>query len=374
MNRDTIALLLETLRLRNGISPEQAREAWGRADCRGLPQLLRYEGAHVWLYRRVQQLGLTLPEELRSSLRAMVHQTSVDTMRIDAQTVAVTSMLTAASIPWALMKGQARRAAATRYPFANARGVSDVDLLLPASQVDAAWDLLCRQHGFHLASDLPPTHTTHHHRPAVTDANNVAVELHSTTALSVEPAEAWRRATQGADVVTWSGLTVTVPNATELVWQALTHAVSDGDTGYYLRTFLSVAAILAEEPEIDWTALALRLTNGEVLDNDTGRSVPPEQLRRFLAAAADLAGTSLPPAWLPRRPAALVSLLVWRGRALQGRGGRALTGRLLDESVRAETRLPLTPSPPGTTLVQRIRRGVATRLARLLYVTWRVTQ
>ena len=144
-----------------------AREAWRRADWRGLPHLLRYEGAHVWLYRRVQQLGVTLPEEFRSSLRAMVHQTSVDTMRIDAQTVAVTSMLNAASIPWALMKGQARRAAATRYPFADARGVSDVDLLLPATQVDAAWDLLCRQHGFHLASDLPSTHTTHHHRRSV---------------------------------------------------------------------------------------------------------------------------------------------------------------------------------------------------------------
>ncbi len=131
MKRATVTLLLETLRLRGGMTPEQIRVAWSTVDITGLRALVAYEGAEAWLYRKLQQLKAIAPDPLMAELRRLVHATSVTNMRIDAQTIAVTSLLSEASIPWALLKGQARRAAVARFPFADARPISDVDILVP---------------------------------------------------------------------------------------------------------------------------------------------------------------------------------------------------------------------------------------------------
>ena len=211
MTNAAVDLLLDTLRLRGGLSDVEVQARWNATELRDLARLVVFEGADVWLSRRLRQRGVLVPAAFREQLKAAVRETAVLNMRIDAQAVAVISRLTAAAIPYALIKGQARRAAASLYPFADARPVSDVDLLLPESQADEAWTLLCRN-GFRRIYDDTDEWSADHHRPVLIDDSGVAVELHTTTSMSVSPAEAWRRATDNADVVLWTGVPTSVPS------------------------------------------------------------------------------------------------------------------------------------------------------------------
>ena len=345
---------------------------WSAADLDGLLPLLAFEGAELWLYRRIQQMRMPVPDALKSALRAAVTRSAVINMRIDEQTVAVTTLLTELGIAHSLLKGQARRAAASLYPFADARTVSDVDLLVPDADADRAWTLLCA-HGFRRVVDEPVDWKADHHRPTLIDASNVSVELHTTTSMSVEPDEAWRRATERCDHIEWNGRWVTVPNATELVWQALAHGTADGAGGYTLKALLSVSAVLATRPSIDWSVIEQRLATNEVINNETGARVSQESVRRFLAIAANLSGTSAPASLAPAILPELAPLLLWRSRVLTMRMGRAARDRLLEESARVETRLPLTPMVPRVGVLRNARRRSASVAARLAYQAWRTS-
>ncbi|MEO7363113.1 MAG: nucleotidyltransferase family protein, partial [Gemmatimonadaceae bacterium] len=142
MNRGSVALLLRALRLRHDDTPAlpdvMSVSEWNTANLEGLLPLLAFEGAQLWLYRRIQQLKLPVPDSLKSELRAAVTRSAVINMRIDEQTVVVTTLLRKHGIAYSLLKGQARRAAAILYPFADARTVSDVDLLVPEPDADRA--------------------------------------------------------------------------------------------------------------------------------------------------------------------------------------------------------------------------------------------
>lgn len=375
MNQRSIALLLRTLQLRS-ISETSTPDItspteWSAADLEGLLPLLVFEGAELWMYRRVQQSKLPIPDALKAELRAAVTRNSVINMRIDEQTASVTSLLSRNGIAFSLLKGQARRAAAKLYPFADARTVSDVDLLVPESEADRAWQLLC-DNGFRRVVEGEVDWKADHHRPTLIDASNVAVELHTTTAMSVTPAEAWRRATENADRVEWNGLAVTVPNATELVWQALASGAADGAGGYRLKAFLSLASVLTVQPAIDWTVIARRLSADEVINNETEALINPQSLRRFLDVSATLAGVSVPSAVAPRVRANLGPLLLWRSQMLTSSMGRAARDRLLEESTRVETQLPLTPFVPRVGVLKNVRRRSASIAARLAYHVWRV--
>ncbi|MEO7997181.1 MAG: nucleotidyltransferase family protein [Gemmatimonadaceae bacterium] len=372
MNKKSVALLLRTLQLGKHTLSEQSVLDWHSADLNGLIPLLVFEGAELWLYRCIRQSQIAVPETLRTELRASVHRTSVINMRIDAQTVAVTTLLTNHGIAWSLLKGQARRAAATLYPYADARAVSDVDLLVPEADADKAWNTLCAN-GFRRVYENPVDWKADHHRPTLIDAYEVAVELHTTTAMSVQPTEAWRRATENSDRVEWSDMTVSVPNATELVWQALAHGVADGARGYKLKALLSVAAILAMLPSIDWEIIAERINGNEVLNNDTMKPVPPERTRRFLDVAGELSGTQIPAPLLPTTRAKIAPLIMWRARTLSSSNGRAAKDRLLEESTRAELRMPLTPYVPRAGVLRNTRRRSTSIVARLAYLVWRAT-
>jgi len=372
VNRTTAQQLLDVLRLRSVARDQPAPVAWTEQDVRGLVPLLEREGAQVWLYRRIQQGRVTVPDGLKAALRDAVHRTSVVNMRIDAQTVAVTTLFGSAGIPWALLKGQARRAAAKRYPFADARPVSDVDLLVPDARADEAWQLLCNQ-GFRRVIEEPVDWTADHHRPTLIDANNVAVEVHTTTSMTVPPAEAWRRATEHADAVEWSDKQTCVPNATELVWQALSHGVADGHTGFVLKAFLSVAAVLAVRPNVDWSVIAQRTVACETVDNETHTPVTHERVREFLCVAAWLADVTIPETLQPKHHVDFATVLMWRSRVLSSGYGRAVKERLLEEAGRVVARQPITPIVKGAGLLRNVRRRGSSLVARGLFVAWRST-
>lgn len=371
MKPEAVALLIDTLRIR-GDTAASLRERWSHAPTKGLRTLATYEGVAPWLHRRVQEIGASPSASFREKLRRAAIQGSADNARIDAQTLAVMTRLEAAGLSCALIKGQARRAAVARYPYADARPLSDVDLLVPESQADAAWNLLCAS-GFRRVYDDTVDWTADHHRPTIIDDSAVSVELHTTTGEGVSADEAWRRATEESDEVEWEGRLVRVPNATELLWQSLSHAVSDGTRGFRLRTFHSMAVVLASDTPVNWAVIGARLTAGEIRAADRTSRAHPEHAREILAIAAGIAGISLPAAFTPRVVPDLARLLLWRAHVLQSKQGESVRERLLEEALRVEAHLPLTPGGNRMGAWRALRRRGASLIARAAYLAWRVT-
>ena len=335
----------------------------------GLLALLKLEGAELWFDRRARELGLPLPTAVTDKLRERVKRATVRNMRIDEQTARIAALLSAHALPWALIKGQARRAAAVLYPYANARTISDVDLLVPEQSARESWDLLCAN-GFSRMYEDSPWIVADHHLPVLCDSQGVAVELHTTTMLSVPPDEAWRRATVHGSMVAWQGTEVLVPNATELAWQALAGGAADGIRGFELRAFLSLASILASEHAVDWDVIAQRMASGEVVDLEVDRVVSAERMRRYLDLAAKFADFKLPVSLQPKRPARLPALLAWRSRVQSAHPPRSVAERLLEEGLRVEAGMNLTPGNPLVAAWRNSRRRSTSLVARGLYATW----
>ena len=369
----TVALLLDTLCLTPAITSEAARTRWHSANADAVLPLVRFEGAELWLFRRWRELGVTPSASAQAELRSLAHRANLDNMRIDAQLERVTTMLDEAGLHWALIKGQARRAASRLYPYATVRTSSDVDVLVPDDEADRAWQHLCA-HGFRPLSQEPVDWRADHHRPTLIDSQNVCVELHVTTALSVTPAEAWARATIDADVVVWNDRPVLVPSATELLWQSLAHTVSDGTRGYTLRAFLSTAAILAAGRAIDWSRVAARIAASEVRYNGENRVVPRDRVLSTLTTCAELAGVALPAEFTPPVIRPLAPLLFWRARVLHYVSRRDVRERLLEEALRVEAGLPVTPAVHRAQPFRNLRRRSTSVVARALYRSWRAWQ
>lgn len=365
--RDT-ALLLDILTLGRQL-PAGMGDAWRTlSGTAGLGRLVQYEGAELWLYRRLRELGLDSAPEFAGSLRRAVHRDTFRGVRIDEEARAVLTLFRDAGIPCVLIKGQARRAAVALYPWGNARTSSDVDLLLPADRAQEGWQLLLGE-GYSLVGDLP-FHTQHHLRP-LWNERKVAVEIHTSTSRHVAPDEAWRRATDGAEEMPWSGLIVRVPSATELLWQGMAHALHEGVSATRLRSLLVGVSILASGREIGWDRIESRIRSGEARSGTAQAPIPPSLQYGWLRAAAALGGTDLPAHHHADRPLPVGALLHWRRITLDVRVGRGARGRLLEEAERAELGWPLTPSPEGAPLPQRARRAVASVIARGCYRAWR---
>lgn len=372
--RNDITLLLDLLCLGKELSARSAEEfaaEWRTAsEAPDLLRLLEYEGAELWLYRRLRALGLNSAPKFDQALREAAHGGTIRALRIDDAAAEVLATLRDAGIPCVLIKGQARRAAATIYPWADARTSSDVDLLLPADQARQAWDLLMGS-GYTHASDPAHSWAGLQHLPPVWNESKVAVELHTSSSPHVTAAEAWARATDHADQLTWQGLRVAVPSATELLWQGMAHALFNGHSAVRLRHLLVGAAVLTAQREIDWQCIERRIESGEVRDFETGYVVPTDIQYGWLAAAATLAGTRLPLRFGVGRPMPIGTLLLWRRLILGTSVRRAARERLLEEAALVELHLPRPPSPRHQPVWKRVRHTLISSAARLVYRGWR---
>jgi Uncharacterised nucleotidyltransferase len=358
-------LLLDTLALRGDLEPAAARGAWGSVDARAMAALVRWEGGSQWLLRRLRERGLddAPPAALTAELRRLAMDEQARALLVDAETQELARYLAEHGVPSVLIKGPARRAARDRYPAADARATLDVDVLLPAPDVRRTWNEL-RARGWPLATDPEATPAGHYHPPPLRGPMGIAVELHASTGEAVSPAEAWRRANDDSVEISWGGVPVRVPSATELLWHGLTHALSSGPDGFRLRHFLDGAAILAAPAELDWQRIAVRLESGAECD--------AARARAWLRAAAELARHGLPAGVRgTAAPFDLARALAWRLAVLGRMGNGRLAARLLEEGTRRELGLSAAPVVPGTGLQHRARRWLAGRTARLLYGAWR---
>lgn len=271
--------------------------------------------------------------------------------------------LAGAGIPVVLIKGVARRALAARYPLLDARLTRDVDLLLPAAELPAAFELL-RSAGYvpaDRAFEAAP------HLPPLWNERRVAVELHGSPSLQVPPPVAWARATAGGLEFNWNGLPVRTPPPTELVWQAAQHATSRSFAeGFRLRNFLEAAALIAGGAPIDWEEIAGRIRTEPAGDPASGHPLPASVLTAWLAASRALAGA-------PQGQFDLVALLEWRLFVLSARGrlGRRMADRLLEEAPRALAGAPPAGPPADVAGWRRFRRPASGRIARGAFAAWR---
>ncbi len=345
---------------------------------RGLAELVGYEGASIWLYRRLRTSGAlhALPSQLGEQLREQAFGAAALRMRIDEEVAAVLGLFSAHDIPVILIKGAARSALAHRYSWLDARTTRDVDLLLPEERVQAAYQLLLDS-GYQPTRLHPGPPRNHHHLPAVWNQRQVAVELHRSTSVRVPPALAWRRASEGAEELTWVGQRVRVPCATELVWSAVAHGVADETRGFRLDRFLEVAALVADDAPIDWDLVRARSRSPEVAEPGTTPAETEAAVLGWLDTALTLGSSGArrlrPPG---TQPFDLGGLLEWRLAILRSRHrfGRGFAERLLQEGPRALIGLPLQGSPAGAPLPNRIRRGFAGRASRVLFGAWRVAR
>jgi hypothetical protein len=320
-------------------------------------------------------LDVDPPPTLARPLRRAALRAAQGHLAIDAETERVVTLLGAAAVPCILIKGPARRVAAPPW-LVDTRATSDVDVLVPAPHAETAWRAL-RSDGYEplpLGVGAPAPRgelwgvSPHHLQPLVRPGG-VAVDLHVSTQEELAPDEAWQRLCATARECRWRDRMVRVPSATEMTWHALTHAKAMYPPGWRLRFFLDAATAMALGP-LDWPVIMNRM--------DSSESTDPTAARRWLAAAADLAGVALPEALAPARPYAQALMLEWRLRVCGTRLGLAARGELLTESTRAALGLgwaPLVTARPLRIRVRRrlvrvARRRLVNVAARVAYAVW----
>jgi hypothetical protein len=285
-------LLLDTLQLKRYPDPERLGAAWKTVDTKGLSRLIHYEGCALWLRRRLSDLNAMESADRRVSVwvEHRSREMAARNMLVDAQTDRVVRLLSDAAIPFVLIKGAARRALADTIPYADARATNDVDILVAAGSARHAWEHL-RDAGYELAerqdNRSAVTAAGHFHLETLWDRLRVAVELHTSTSLTVAPDEAWKRAISAARYVERAGRLVPIQSCpTELLWHAVTHALDHGAKGFRLHFLLDATVILAAGMPVDWSVIERRLETREVRNR--------YYALQWLGAAATFAGARLP--------------------------------------------------------------------------------
>jgi hypothetical protein len=353
-------LLFETLVLRPRVPAAELAVAWRRAGPRGLIALSDFEGGALWVWRRLRETGAadTAPAAFARSIADRARRDAAQNLLVDAETERVLRRLDALNVPSVLIKGIARRVAAERWPYADARATHDVDVIVPAADAEKVWRELLAN-GYRRYSDA----TSPHQLPGVIGAGQVSVDIHTSLGHTLPASEAWQRATTGALLLEFRGMQVRVPCATELLWHGLTHALQHGVPAWRLRFLLDGAAILATSDDIAWDRVVARVGGAET---------DPVAATHWLGAAAQLAGVELPASL--RGDAScfdLSRMLRWRLGVLARGVDAGLAGRLLEEGTRVELGLGVTPIVGGASPLRQARRWVAGRVARVTYRAWR---
>lgn len=356
-------LLFETLRLRLRADPDDLARAWARTDPRGLYALADYERGAMWILRRLEDIEAEAgaPAAFVGPLRRHVDNALPRNLLVDAEAAVVLKLLAREGIGAVLLKGVARRASGTRFPCGDARTTTNVDLLTAPDHTDRARTVLLAG-GYRPTADAPARSDAHR----LVGDSRITVTLHTRMTSTQTPEESWQRANDDARLIDWNGLKVTVPAPTELLWHAVTHALWHGTMAWRLRFFLDAASILGGEEPVAWDMIGARLDKGEVAASSSPR--------RWLDAAAQLAGADLPPGILGRaRPLDIVRILRWRISVLGDMKNSGFGGRLLEEGIRRELRIGVAPRTPGTNLYRRTRRRLGGLAARVVYGVWTAT-
>lgn len=370
------AVLLDTLRF-GGEGESDLSARWRATDCSGLAELVAYEGAGIWLFRRLRATNAleSLPPALAELLRQQAFEAAARRMEVEVEAAAVLALLNRAAVPVILIKGVARSALADRYPYWDARATSDVDLLVPADR-GAEADAALRADGYVEAPTLKPADAPRGHHLAPLIKGRIGVELHDSTSSSISADVAWSRAFADSEVLEWGGQRVRVPPATDLAWNAIGHAMRDmmenPIRGFRLHRLLELAALVNGGAMIDWDVIRARALAGEAFDVGESVANPDAVVRLWIGMALALVTPEHCPEGFTVARRELETLLAGKLAIFRARErfGARFADRLLAEQARVLVELPLEPSPLGASAWGRVRRKLAGRTSRLLLKTW----
>jgi len=216
---------------------------------RGLAALVHFEGGAAWAWRRLRETRAAevAPAPFAQAVAGEARADAAHNLLVDEEVERTVRHLESLGVPSVLIKGIARRVAAPRWPYADARATHDVDVIVPAALAERAWNGLVAL-GYHRYSEA----TSPHELPGLAGEGQVSVDIHTSLGHTLPAGEAWRRATAEAVTLVWRGLEVRVPCATELLWHGLIHALQHGVAAWRLRFLLDGAAILAGNDAIAW--------------------------------------------------------------------------------------------------------------------------
>jgi len=356
-------LLLGTLAWHEHRTPDAA--AWAGTPPSGLERLVAYEGCAIWLARRLAELGIHPPEPFRARLEKRAKDDLARNLMVDGAAGRVLDVLAALDVPHVFLKGMAWRLR-TGIPYAGARPLRDVDVLVPETRARQVWDVLVAE-GY--TPVLPAGHgfVIEHHLPALFAPGGASVELHTSASHGGRAADSWNRVWPGARPAELEGRGTRVPAMTEMAWHALEHAVYDGTAGFRLRRWLDFAVALRSGEPIRWEEMTARLGAGEIPDATAARA--------WLGAAARLAGRTVPGEALGSVPPFdLRRTLRWRLAVLSRRPpGSRVAIPLLEEGTRSALGWPVSPSAAGTSRYVRARHRLAAVAARAWYHCWRAS-
>ncbi len=357
---ETIHTLLGTLRIVGAASRDDLISGWRTMSYLPLSRLVQAEEAEVWLYRKLREHDLAgaVDPDFLGWLTGRARSISAQNALVDAQIERTVEALSHAAIPHIFLKGAARRLLGGAIPYADARGMMDVDVLVRPGAEGAAWAAL-RSRGF---ETVPGGERSPHAMPPLVNDIPFSVQVHFSTSDEVSPTDAWERQASGSEEVIVRTGAARVPNPTELFWHALTHGISHGIDRFNLRTLLDIATIWALDDGVDWDELARRC-HDEVVD--------AREAGIWLGAAAVMAGREKDVCFgrVPIHP--LPRLLRWKF-TVYGRGlGERPTRKLVREGARAELGHAISRDESGASLIPRLRHRVAAGAARATYATWR---
>jgi len=360
-------LLLHTLRLDREVDLDGLRSSWSCVSVDQLPALVQMERCGTWLLRRLREIGAdqVIKPEFMTWLVEQSRAGAARNLLVDARAMELGRWLSGKGVPFVFIKGIARRLLAERHPYLDARVTSDVDVLLKAEDAEPVWKAL-QDEGYRFATDPELTPTGHYHLIPLVQRDAVSVELHTSTSRRVLPEEEWRRSTARALRIEREGLGHLVPSASEMLWQTVAHAETDGVSAYHLRYFQD-AAVLMASAEIDWTIIEGRF-GGSDLEN-------PARMRGWFAAAAWLAGVTPPRAIGEGAiPFDLELAMRWRVAVLRMAGDRPrVIEKLVEQGTRTEAGLDIAESSSAPAGALLLRRRFAHASARRAYLAWRAT-
>lgn len=283
-----VPLLLDTLRFHRAPPAARLAAAWREADVRGLARLVAFEGCATWVHRRLRQIDVLdrLDPTFGEWLATRAREEAARNLLIEAEACALADCFERMGVPVVFMKGVARRLSTDRFPLADARLTNDVDVIVPEAQAREAWSAL-RRSGYERSAPHGPPRPEHHHLPALWSARRVGVEIHTTHARGIAPAESWRRHIEGGRQVLRDGRRFRVPSATEMFWNGTAHGLRRPEIAFLLVLLLDAAVIWASRVPLEWDVVARRLRDKEIVDGAAAGA--------WLTAAAELAGVDPPP-------------------------------------------------------------------------------
>src|SRR5438128_8145899 len=248
-------LLLETLRLHSDVEAAALSERWSALHPAGLEGLTMYEGCVLWLHGRLKDRRVfdAVPAGFAEWLATRARHLAARNLVVDAQRDEVVQLLNELRVPHVLLKGAARRLAADRYAYADARATTDVDVLLPADLAHRTWTRFCEA-GFRPAAAAAQAYDGHFHLPPLRNGKPVTVELHTSTSSVVPARVAWTRLEASGQSVSCNGGPTRIPGATELLWHAITHVPLPHAHAFRLRYLQDAAVICAASEDVDWAA------------------------------------------------------------------------------------------------------------------------